>query len=205
MGDWFAEDAKKSLVEAVRSIEAKSAAEIVVTVRRRSASYLQTDFLLGSVFAAIALFTYSYAPAEFDDDIAPLLIVVAWIAGALLSRSIPAVKRLLTTEDARRQAVSLAARAAFLEQGIDRTTGRTGVLAYVSLLERRVELVCDRGVPHQDIPEWADVVAELQACMDRGSTAQAIAETLGKLRNGLGKALPVRADDVNELPDEVVS
>lgn len=205
MADWLGADAKRALGDAVRSIESRSAAEIVVTVRRRSASYPYTDLALGSVFALIALLVYAYAPAEFDDDLAPILIAVAWVSGALLSRALPPVKRLFTTDAIRKEAVGLAARAAFLDQGIDRTTGRTGVLVYVSLLERRVELVADRGVPRGDIAEWEPCFAELQACLDRGAAPGVFAAALDKLGDPLGRVLPRSEDDVNELPDEVVS
>jgi len=205
VSDWFEAGAKKTLGDAVRSIESKSAAEVVVTVRRRSADYFHAELAVGSLFGAAALIVYAYAPVEFDDDVAPLLILLAYCAGAVLTRALPPLKRLFTRDVSRRRAVSDAARTAFLDQGIDRTRARTGMLVYLSLLERRAELVCDRGVPHADIPEWKARTAELQALLEEGAAPAAFAAKLVALGDVLGKALPVTADDVNELPDEVVS
>lgn len=205
MSDWFEAEAKKVLGGVVRSIESKSAAEVVVTVRRRSADYFHAELAVGSLFGVVALLVYAYAPVEFDDDLAPLLIVLAYFAGAVLTRALPPLKRLFTREVSRRRAVSDAARAAFLDQGIDKTRARTGILVYLSLLERRAELVCDRGVPHADIPEWKARLEELQALLDQGAPPETFASKLDTLGDLLGKALPVSADDVNELPDEVVS
>lgn len=205
MSDWFEAEAKKVLGGVVRSIESKSAAEVVVTVRRRSSDYFHAELAVGSLFGVVALLVYAYAPAEFDDDLAPLLIVLAYFAGAVLARALPPLKRLFTREASRRRAVSDAARAAFLDQGIDKTRARTGILVYLSLLEQRAELVCDRGVPHADIPEWKARLGELQSLLAQGAPPETFAAKLDELGDLLGKALPVGADDVNELPDEVVS
>src|SRR5438045_3928208 len=62
--------------------------------------------------------------------------------GAVLAELLPA--RLI--ERGLRERVLAAARAAFVELGVHRTRARTGVLVYVSVRERRVELVCDVAV-----------------------------------------------------------
>ena len=55
-----------------------------------------------------------------------------------------------------------AARAAFVDQGISRTRGRTGILVFVSLFEREVEVVADVGVDPVLLGEdWTRAVAAL--------------------------------------------
>jgi putative membrane protein len=99
--------------------------------------------------------------------------------------------------------VRSAARAAFVDLGISRTSGRWGVLVYVSILERAAEVVPDLGVDLGMMgEEWTRAVKAIHVAAARldFEAFKAAALALGPV---LGKAHPHRDDDVNELPDEV--
>lgn len=93
--------------------------------------------------------------------------------------------------------------ATFFQKGVSHTTGRTGILVYISLFEKRAELVVDAGVLA------ADPGPELMAIRDRLRAAAArmdpdmLFEEMRALGPLLEKSLPRSEDDVNELPDEV--
>jgi putative membrane protein len=202
---WFADETKKALTAIVRSIESKSAAEVVLTVRRRSSTAWHAHLGVGSIAALVTLLVYSYAPVEFDDDLAPILIVAAYLAGAILVRAVPEIERLFTTERGRRAVVATAAKAAFVDQGIDRTRARSGVLVYVSLLEKRVEVVCDRGLPIDGAEGWRTKLEALETTLSASGSPSTFGERLSEVGEVLARIMPVTDDDVNELPDEVVS
>lgn len=203
----FLGDADKvALTDAVSAIEARSSAEVVVLVRPQSGSYRDADLIAGIAFGLLVLWFQLFSPWEFS----LLSILVAPVAGgavaALLVSRAPAARRALTRPATRRQAVLTAARAAFVEHGVDGTSGRTGLLVYVSLLERIVEVVADRGVV-QAVPadEWESGVDAVRAAVAKGQPGRVLAGHLVTVGDLLAASLPRAEGDVDELVDEVVA
>ena len=198
---FFEEDAKTKIVQAVRDVESKSSAEIVVSVRARSDDYREVDLLAGALLALITLAVLMYHPAELDEDLMPVETVAAFVIGSILVNKIGALKRALTMKKRRSERTTTAARAHFVEAGISRTRDRSGILVFVSVLERTVCVVPDVGIDTEKLGDgWKARVAALEAAtsaLDVSAFASALA-TLGPL---LGEAYPRREDDVNELPD----
>jgi putative membrane protein len=60
------------------------------------------------------------------------------------------VRRLLVLPARKIGAVRQAARGAFFDHRVSRTHGRTGILLYVSVFERRVEVVPDAGIEQDE-------------------------------------------------------
>jgi putative membrane protein len=198
------DESKTALQEAVRAVEAASSAELVVAVRPRSGSYLHADLIAGIVgsFVALAVLLYSrwvFGLAWFlvDPVLAGLLV------GFVSSRS-PALRRLLTRPAARRSRVETAARSTFVERRIHSTTGRTGILFYISLLEREAVVVADLGVDTLAATDaWRTAIGEIAAAVRRGASGIEVAARIRDLAGVLGPALERCAADVDELPDEV--
>lgn len=201
MGARFLDDeARAAFKQAIEAVENASAVEVVVAVRRRSARYLHANVVVGAVLAFVGLAVMLYAEHTFS--LASILIdpfVVALLAGGIVQLT-PALKRWLTTPASRRHHVDRAARATFVERGVHHTTGRTGVLVYISWLEREIALVADvalaRALPEGEL---ARLEARLTAAMHRGGTA--VARVLEASAPAMAIALPHADDDVNELPD----
>lgn len=202
---WLDAAARARFAKVVATIESKTSAEIVVTVRERASTYRHVDLAIGAVLGLAMLLVYVYAPIVFDDGHAVPAVVAAFVGGALLSSALDAPKRLFVPRAERQKLVATAARAAFVEQGISATRGRTGILVYVSLLENAVEVVPDIGVDVEALgPDWKTAVGKLAGLARASATPDAIADALLALREPLALLLPVREDDVNELPDGVV-
>jgi putative membrane protein len=199
------EEARKRVTATIGAIEEQTAAEIVVTVRPRSGSYRAADFLSGFVGAEVALVLILFLPQEFWLETIPADVLVGFVVGALACALVPGVRRVLTPRRTREAQVLEAARAAFVAQRIMGTKTRAGILVYVSLLERHVEVVPDVGVDTGALgAAWTDAVAGLRAAM-RPPGVDAFVTALARLAPPLARALPHRDDDVNELPDEVVA
>lgn len=198
--------AKEEVVRVVRELEAKTSAEIVVTVRAVSGHYRHTDWLVGALCAFAALCVFLFHPAPLDDDLVPFEVLAAFALGALLSAYIAPLRRALTSRRLMESDVKRAARAAFVDQGVSRTAGRTGLLVYVSTFEQRVEIVADLGLDGAALGE-AFVAARrsLEAATRASSPRDALIAGLRALGAALADKLPRAADDVNELPDEVRS
>lgn len=198
------DEARRGFKQAVEAIENASAAEVVIAVRRRSATYRHANVAVGVIVAFVGLAITLFAEAEFS--LAAILFdpfVVGGLAGAIVELA-PAAKRALTPARWRDREVVRAARATFVERGVHATTGRTGILVYISQLERQVALVFDTGLQRAlSAAARADAERALTAAFPRGGAA--VATALAQLAPALAAAAPHRDDDVNELPDAIDS
>lgn len=201
----FADDqATEAFRRAIERVEGASAAEIVVAVRHHSGSYLHADVIVGAAaaFGALAFMLFS----RFEFGLWAILLD-PFLAGGLVglfATQLPAVRRWLTPAGARRRRVRAAAQAAFFERGVRLTRARTGVLVYVSLLERAVEVVADRGVTDA-IPaqEWQVACAPIERALRATMNGVAVADAIGGLADVCAAYLERGHDDANELADEV--
>jgi putative membrane protein len=189
--------------DAVRAIEMRTSAEIVVALRRRSGSWLGPEIGAGAALALAVLCALVYLPQEVETLFIPIHVIVAFIAGALACRAWPVLQRLLSSPAAKRARVREAARVLFVDKGVSRTRGRTGLLVYASVVERMVEIVFDVGVERAAIPPAT--IEGVQRALETALAADdvpAFRAALERLAPILGDALPCQPDDVNELPDE---
>jgi putative membrane protein len=203
--DWLSPDAKARVERAIVALEARTAAEVVVTVRQQSGSYRAADLAFASVVAGLGLFGYVYHPAQFADDLVPPALVLLYLSAAFFCSQIPGLRRALCRKRTLRRNVRSAALGAFHEQRIHTTSGRTGILIYVSLFERLVEVIPDTGVDARRMGEdFGSAVVELESAV-RGDGLSQLERGIERLTVPLARALPRAEDDVNELPDGVVS
>jgi putative membrane protein len=192
----------KALEGAVEEIEKLSSVEVVLAVRPRARPWLVQHVLVG-VAALLGVLAFTlWSDREFPLWSIMALPVLAGLIGMLLVEVIPPVYRFLAPPPVRYEHVRDAARAAFVEKRVHATTGRTGLLVYVALRERLVELVGDLAVDdaigRKTLLAWAE---QLETALPDG--AAATAKALAALAPALAKALPHAEDDVNELPDSV--
>ena len=202
--EWHAESTQKRIEALVREVEAKSSAELVVMVRPHSGHYRAADLTLASTFAFVMLCIYVYAPTEFTDDLAPPSILLVFLAAFFFSSRVPLMRRLLSSKKQRQSQTHDAACAAFVEQGISCTRDRTGILIYVSKLERCAEVIVDIGILRRESEgEPSSAIAEIQRVIASNGDLDAFEKAVRKLGLFLSEKLPPRLDDQNELADEV--
>lgn len=195
----------------VREAESRTRGEIVVMVVPMSYHYPMAD-LIGA-----AAFSFPVAVA-----VTPVLGGLFWAGPSnlwvFLMALIPlflvfheAVKRVHTLkrwfingkeiEDEVREA----AHVQFFRKGLYRTREETGVLIYVSVFERRVWVLGDRGI-NAAIPEghWEGVVATIVQAIKGRKPAEGICQAVGEVSRILQDKFPIRHDDQNELGNLMV-
>lgn len=201
---FLTEESKAALSEAVRAVESCSSAELVVAVRPRSGSYLHADLISGILAGLAALAILLYSRWEFELFwflIDPAL--AGALAGLAASRS-AVLRRAFTRRKTRRQRVETAARSTFVERRIHRTAGRTGILLYISLLERETAMVVDAGVEAFAATDmWGKAMGDIEETVRSGADGTAVAERIRSLAALLSPNLQRSAADVDELSNEV--
>jgi len=94
------------------------------------------------------------------------------------------------------------ARKAFERIGMARTRERNGVLFFVSVADRKLAVIGDRGI-HDHVKQdfWNDLIRQVEARFAEARFGDGLAEGITAVGTELAKYFPRRADDVNELPD----
>jgi putative membrane protein len=197
----FDKAAGEALAAAVRDIESQTAAEIVVVVRGRSGTYRQADYLFGAILGLLGLVFVLFSPWEFHTYWIPFDVAALFVAGAFVCSRGDLLRRLLTTKQFRIKVARAGAAAMFYEAGIANTSAENGVLIYLSLLERQMEVIADRGILKCAPPlKWNQAVFELKQSAGNPDPSTLIAglQKLGKL---LAEHLPATGENPNELAD----
>jgi putative membrane protein len=208
---------------AVAEAELRSAGEIVTIVSDRSDSYHDVMLHYAVLLMLFVPVSLALVPQSIIDWVASLLLgwnatltrpivmlflFVKLIGAFLLVRILLSwmpLRMALTpgstkTRRVRRRAVQL-----FKVTTQARTTGRTGILLYLSLLERRAEIVADEAIHSKVEPEvWGDAMAALVAGLKQGKAGQGMADAVRCIGDVLAKHLPRSNEDVNELPDRII-
>jgi len=201
MSSDFDTAARTALTKCIREIEKRTDAELVLVVRARSQSYAAANYLFGVLLAFVGLNFLLFSPFDFHQIWVPIDIALLFVLGAYVSSRSNAIRRWLTRKSVRNKAARAGAAAMFYEAGIANTKAEMGVLVYLSLLERRLELIADRGILRA-VPalEWNQALAELRQAgrQPHPETLRACLEKLGVL---LAQYLPASSDNPNELPD----
>jgi putative membrane protein len=197
----FDEPSRTTLTECVKKIETKTDAELVLVVRARSGSYRQADYLFGALLAFVTLLFLLFSPIEFHQYWVVIDVVVTFVGGSLLASRLNSLRRLFTSAKFRRNAVRQGAAAMFYEAGIANTSAEMGLLIYLSILERRLEVIADRGVlKGVNALDWNRLVAELHEA-GRKSEPESLRVAIENLGELLATHLPPTGENPNELPD----
>jgi putative membrane protein len=197
----FDDAAREALSDCVKKIETTTDAELVLVVRARSGSYRHADYLFGALLAFAGLLFLLLSPFDFHQYWVAIEVALLFALGSFGASRSNTLRRLLTSEKFRDEAVRTSAAAMFYEAGIANTNAEMGVLIYLSILERRLELISDRGVlKGVNALEWNQILFDLhQAGRKPGpQTLLAGLENLGAL---LANYLPATGENPNELPD----
>jgi putative membrane protein len=181
---------------AVHTAESHTSAEIVVVIRAQSGAYADVTLVGAALCGLLTLFAALFVDFELD----PLAVVPAVLVAALLGAGVSWKLGPRFVSSKRKQAqVDEAALASFARCGVHRTTGRTGLLVYLSTAERLARLLPDQGVidavPTEVRGEWRAALAALAV----HPTVEALALQLEALGERAGRFLPHAPDDVDEL------
>ncbi|CAN5134146.1 TPM domain-containing protein [soil metagenome] len=85
------------------------------------------------------------------------------------------------------------------------TRDNSGVLLYLHLAERKVELLADRGIAARVEPAlWQAICDDFSAEMRGQPPEQAVLNCLGRINALLVRHFPAERDNPGELPDEPV-
>jgi len=208
---------------AVTVAEAHTAGEIVTVVTERSDGYSDVALAWSAAVAFTALlaltllapfylswtdwvlgnWAHEWTPREVF-ALALFVAVVKFIGMWLIQLWQP-LKFLLIPGPIKTHR-TLARAVSLFKVGADRrTTGRTGILVYLSLRERRAQIVADEAIASRVPAEtWGEAMAAMLAHIKDGRLADGMCAGIEKVGAVLAEHFPRAEDDVNELPDRLI-
>jgi putative membrane protein len=205
----FLSDAEKArIVESVNRAEKQTIGEIVPMIVSSSGHYPLSGVLGGLALSVplALLAAYFVAPlARFpmrDMWVFLGIEILLFTLCYLLAAHVPWIKRHFIPAAEMADQVRTAAIAGFYLNGLYRTKHETGVLVYISIFERRVWVLGDRGI-NEKVGEdaWAGIVDMITAGIRDRRPAEAICGAVDRAGEILRKHFPITPDDTDELPN----
>jgi len=220
---YLSEDEHRQVSEAVAAAELHTSGEIVTVLADRSDGYTDIalawsagvaftalavvasfpTFYFGIVDWALGLWSHDWTPRE----ILSLGLGVATLkfVGMLLLQLWQPLKFFLIPGPLKTARVHDKAMSFFRIGAERRTTGRTGILIYLSMREHRAEIVADEAIASKvDAEVWGAAMAAMLAHIKDGRIGAGMAAAVGEVGTILAQNLPRADDDQNELPDRLI-
>ncbi|MBL8990313.1 MAG: hypothetical protein JNJ48_01900 [Phycisphaerae bacterium] len=209
---------RRTVAGAIEAAERRMGAELVVVVASRSARYLRADDLTGlaaGMVLATAANVASMRPAASGDWSwvvpAPVgligtlaLVVAGWLAGVWACARWPRLSAWARGRAEMQEQVRRRGSDCFVNLRVRNTRGGTGVLIYVSLLERLVWVVADDAVAAKVGPEtWHGMKDRIVQRAAQGALSAGLVEAIGLAADVLAPHFPPEPDRADELPNTV--
>jgi putative membrane protein len=214
---------RKKVAEAVAKAEGSTAGEIVAVATPISDPYhdVALHWALVPLFAVLAwaawrptalvwwydLLFGGWSP---DPTMSQLLTLLMFFAAlkftiALLILKWMPLRLFLTPAATKHRRVRRRAVAIFKAAAEKRTAGKTGILIYLSLAERRAEIVADEAILKvTDDHTWGEAMTALLTDVREGRVGDGIVAAVERVGVVLSEHFPRSTGDVNEIPDKLI-
>ncbi len=199
----FSMDDEERISAAIVDAERQTSGEIVVVVAAQSDGYHYVPPLIAGIVSlgvpwVLIFFTrLGLVPIYLIQLAAFAVVTAALMPVAIRTALVPSsIKRM----HAHRRAVEQ-----FVAQNLHTTKGRTGVLLFVSVAERYVEIIADRAIDARVVPgTWKAIVDDLTPAIGSGNTTDGFVAAIGAIGAELAKHFPPGTRTANELPDHLI-
>jgi putative membrane protein len=106
---------------------------------------------------------------------------------------------------ARIKRLHASARETFLVQNLHTTVGHTGVLIFVSVAERQVEILADTAIDARVARgTWTTIVEELTSAIGKGRPADGLVAAIAAVGGHLARHFPPDTRHADELPNHLI-
>lgn len=209
----------REIADTVAEAEKKTTGEIALAVVYQSDSYAFVELFIAFCAAFLSFFilflcsapiwnllertVWFPSPTQLTAVIGGGAATVVFIVYLLVN--IPAIDRLIIPNTLKNRRVYARALQHFVESGVYRTTEHSGVLIFVSVLERKVFVIADSGVAAKVAQtEWDGICKIMTGGLKEHQAAHAFISAVKECGKILQEHFPNKAENPNELPDGLV-
>ena len=217
------DDDRRKIAEAIATAEASSNGEIVAVATPISDPYhdVALHWALVPLFAVLAWaawrptaltwwYDFLFGGWQPDPTMSQLLTLLMFFTAlkftvALLILKWMPLRIKLTPAPTKHRRVRRRAVTVFRAAAERRTVGRTGVLIYLSMGERRAEIVADEAILKvTDDSTWGEAMAALLEHVREGRPGDGIVAAIEQVGVVLAEHFPRSEGDTNEIPDKLI-
>jgi putative membrane protein len=215
---FITEEEHLAISKEVASAEAKTSGEIIPVIVRESSATGHVRLILSLLFlfilfacADVHKLIHEYF-AWTDTWWAPLayllsmlgLIALTWYLMGFLSRR-PEIKRWFISVPDQIAQVNRRALLEFYLANLKGTEGHTGVLIFLSILERRAVVLADQGIAGKlPADAWDGVIQLVISGIKHNRPADGLLAGIERCGELLAEHFPPRPGDKNELPNQLI-
>jgi putative membrane protein len=219
----FADADRQKVAAAIAAAESKSNGEIIAVATPISDAYhdVALHWALIPLFAVLAWaawrptalvwwFNFLIGGWRPDPTLSQLLTLLMVFAAlkftvALLILKWMPLRLALTPSATKHRRVRRRAITVFKAAAERRTAGRTGILIYLSMAERRAEIVADEAILKvTDDHVWGEAMSALLADVREGRPGDGIVAAIERVGVVLAEHFPRSSADTNEIPDTLI-
>lgn len=208
---FFTKTEQERIIETVRRVERLTTGEIVPVVISQSHAYPEALITGAAVFALpfALLSAFSLSSLLWWQGETLWLFLLFFAVFFLLARvavaQIPSLIKFFLSPHRVEREVEQGAFTHFFSEGLHATRDATGVLIYISVLERRVWILGDSGI-NKKIPtgSWQLCVTRLTEGIRAGRSCEALCAVIDDIGTQLQAHFPPKDDDRDELSNLVI-
>jgi putative membrane protein len=201
---FFTEAEKERIAATITGVEKTTSGEVATMVVAASDTYPEATLLAGfSIGGLSALLITDLFLHDSLGYFVPLMVASAIVISGL-TKTFPPLLRLFIPDSRRETRVAQRALRAFYEKKLHATRDNTGVLFFISLLERKVWILADTGI-YQKIPQETlqAHATDIASGIGQGQACNALCRQIEAVGVILARHFPVKPDDTNELSNQV--
>jgi len=200
---YLTEKDEERIRQAVVEAESRTRGEIVPMIVSASDPYAHLHVAGGIAFAVTAFVIGITLMPKIHPSWYLIFEIIGYTIGSLLFR-LDIIKRLFLANREMEEKVFDRALRAFYEHELHKTKESTGILILASLLERRVQLLADRGI-HEKVgdQEWQKAVDLLTRALKEKRTGDGFCEAIAVCADVLARHFPATGEKSGENPNEL--
>lgn len=197
----------------IATLERSTDAEVVCAVATESGRYDRAESLCGLFVGLVALISGNKiagmggwnAAASLSVGSQAGLMVVGFVAGSVLASYWHGLRRLLVDTNELQSEVKRSVHQVFSQYGVGGTRHRGGLLIYLSLFERHLEVRCDQAlvekIPQADLDAIRDAVL---AKVRTGHVAEGLLAGLDRAEEVLARVFPATDSTTSTLANNLL-
>jgi putative membrane protein len=201
---FLSEEDRRRIEAAISEAEGRTSSELVTVIADASGRYryMPTLIAASAVFVLSGIALLLPIPRDFQAFYAGQVFGFLGLALGLNWR--PIRFRIVPRSVKRRQA-HLLAHEQFLDLGLSSTANRTGLMLFVSVAERYVEIIADRGIREKvDDSVWRGIVDAFISEVRAGRIADGFVAAIAACTDVLAEHFPWHEGDLSELPNQLI-
>lgn len=201
----FSAEDRARITAAIHAAEKNTSGEFVAVVARASDHYLLLPLLWSAILALLVPGACLLAGASIGWIHLYQIQLLVFIVLAIMLLSVPGLHLRFIPRHVKHAHASRLAQAQFYVQGVQLTPHHSGVLFFVSLAERYVEIVADKGI-HEKLGEarWQDIIDGFVAQVSRGKVVDGFVDAISACGAAMAQHYPPDPTDTNQLSDGLV-